>query len=72
MEQSEKKTEAKDERMLWIGCKTAKSSFTTNKKIKCILEIAAVITDKQLHVLAESDSYAIYQPEWLLERIKSP
>lgn len=60
-----------NQKMLWLGCKTTNKEFDRQKDNR-VLEIAAVVTDKWLHPIAETESYVIAQPAWLLDRIESP
>ncbi len=70
MEQQEQNPAQQDKKLLWLGCKTSNRQFD-QKKDNRVLEIAAIITDKQLNII-ESESYIIKRPAWLLERIEGP
>jgi len=51
--------------LVWIDLETTGLSVTK----RAILEIASIVTDKDLNILAEGPNLVIHQPESVLERI---
>ena len=49
--------------LIWIDCEMTGLDVASNR----ILEIAIVITDRQLSVIAQTESYVLHQPKKLLD-----
>ena len=56
--------DASDEsRLVWVDLEMSGLNTETDR----IIEVAAIVTDAQLNVLAESPSFAVHQPELVLD-----
>lgn len=71
MDKSEKKVEKPLEKILWLGYKTTHQKYDA-QQCCTVLEIAAIVTDKWLQPIAETDSLVIHMQDWILECIEEP
>lgn len=58
-------TTQKDQNLIWIDCEMTGLSPEENR----LIEIATVVTDSDLNILAEGPVFAIYQPETELAKM---
>lgn len=71
MDKLENKIEKPLEKILWLGYKTTHRKYDS-QKCCTILEIAAIVTDKWLEPIAESNSLVINAKDWILEDVEEP